>query len=188
MIKWNGMDTSKFVKWNEEAETYLELLFKLIERDLVHDCLDLEGDTFSELLNYSAELEELNKNEDYDAIREFDFDALLESLTDDQIKSIILANQGNAYYQGFKELQEIKINGHTLLVSENTYHCLDAYLNHVENCQYYGIEYVDEANRLESYFISNLCVDNNVDILLDILERCECTSDGLIERLRTLTF
>lgn len=104
MIKWNGMDTSKFVKWNEEAETYLELLFKLIERDLVHDCLDLEGDTFSELLNYSAELEELNKNEDYDAIREFDFDALLESLTDDQIKSIILANQGNAYYQGFKEV------------------------------------------------------------------------------------
>lgn len=104
MIKWNGMDTSKFVKWNEEAETYLELFHKLVERGLVHDYLDLEGDTFNELLNYSTELERMNKNEDYDAIREFDFDELLKQLNDDQIKSIILANQGNAYYQGFKEV------------------------------------------------------------------------------------
>lgn len=104
MIKWVGTDTSRFTKWNEEAKTYLELLFKLIERDLVHDFTDLEGDTFNELLNYSSELEELNKNEDYEAIYQFDYDALLESLTDEQIKSIILANQGNAYYQGFKEV------------------------------------------------------------------------------------
>lgn len=104
MIKWNGTDTSRFTKWNEEAETYLELFYKLVERGLVHDYLNLEGDTFNELLNYSTELEELNKNEDYDAIYQFDYDTLLESLTDDQIKSIILANQGNAYYQGFKEI------------------------------------------------------------------------------------
>lgn len=104
MIKWIGTDTSRFTKWNEEAETYLELFNKLVERDLVHNYTDLEGDTFNELLNYSTELEELNKNEDYDSIREFDFDSLLEILTDDQIKSIILANQGNAYYQGFKEV------------------------------------------------------------------------------------
>lgn len=104
MIKWNGTDTSRFIKWNEEAETYLELFNKLVERGLVHGYLDLEGDTFNELLNYSTELEELNKNEDYDAIYQFDYDALLENLTDDQIKSIILANQGSAYYQGFKEV------------------------------------------------------------------------------------
>lgn len=104
MIKWNGTDTSRFIKWNEEAETYLELFHKLVKRGLVHDYSDLEGDTFNELLNYSTELEEMSKNEDYDAIREFDFYALLESLTDDQIKSIILANQGSAYYQGFKEV------------------------------------------------------------------------------------
>ena len=104
MIKWIGTDTSRFVKWNEEAETYFELLFKLIERGLVHDYLDLEGDTFHELLNYSEELEELNQNKNYDVIREFDFDSLLKQLTDEQIKSIILANQGNAYYQGFKEV------------------------------------------------------------------------------------
>lgn len=104
MIKWVGTDTSRFVKWNEEAETYLELFNKLVGRELVHQCTDLEGDTFNELLNYSTELEELNKNEDYEAIYQFDFDSLLESLTDDQIKSIILANQGNAYYQGFKEV------------------------------------------------------------------------------------
>ena len=89
MIKWIGTDTSRFTKWNEEAETYLELFNKLVERDLVHNYTDLEGDTFNELLNYSTEL---------------DFDSLLEILTDDQIKSIILANQGNAYYQGFKEV------------------------------------------------------------------------------------
>lgn len=104
MIKWVGTDTSRFVKWNAEAETYLELLFKLIERGLVYNYTDLEGDTFNELLNYSTELEELNKNEDFEAIYKFDFDSLFENLTDDQIKSIILANQGNAYYQGFKEI------------------------------------------------------------------------------------
>lgn len=69
MIKWIGTDTSRFVKWNEEAETYFELLFKLIERGLVHDYLDLEGDTFHELLNYSKELEELNKNKNEVAFR-----------------------------------------------------------------------------------------------------------------------
>jgi len=104
MIKWIGTDTSRFVKWNEEAKTYFELLFKLIERGLVHDYLDLEGDTFHELLKYSEELEELNKNKNYDAIFDFNFDSLLEQLTDEQIKTIILANQGNAYYQGFKEV------------------------------------------------------------------------------------
>ena len=105
MIKWVRTDTSRFTKWNEEAETYLDLLYKLIERGLVHNYSDLEGDTFNELLNYSEELEELNKKEYYDAIREFDFDSLLKHLNDEQIKSIILANQGNAYYQGFKEIQ-----------------------------------------------------------------------------------
>ena len=30
MIKWVGTDTSRFTKWNEEAETYLDLLYKLI--------------------------------------------------------------------------------------------------------------------------------------------------------------
>lgn len=104
MIKWVGTDTSRFTKWNEEADNYFELLCKLMKRDLVHDFTDLEGDTFNELLNYSAELEELNKNEDYEAIYQFDFFELVTSLTDDQIKSIILANQGNAYYQGFKEI------------------------------------------------------------------------------------
>ena len=105
MIKWVGTDTSRFIKWNEEAETYLELFNKLVKRGLVHNYSDLEGDTFNELLNYSNELQELNNSDDIEAVYQFDYDALLESLTDDQIKSIILANQGNAYYQGFKEIQ-----------------------------------------------------------------------------------
>lgn len=104
MIKWVGTDTSRFTKWNAEAGTYLELFHELVKRELVHQCTDLEGDTFNELLNYSTELQELNSSNDIDAIYQFDYDALLESLTDEQIKSIILANQGNAYYQGFKEV------------------------------------------------------------------------------------
>ena len=143
MIKWVGTDTSKLTKWNEEAETYLELLSKLIERGLVHDFTDLEGDTFNELLNYSAKLKELNKNEDYEAIYQFDYDALLESLTDEQIESIIRSNKGNAYYQLFEKVQNVKINGHTLKVSENTYHCLAAYLNHVEHfCWHHKIVFM----------------------------------------------
>lgn len=105
MIKWTGTDTSKAIKWNAEAETYLELFFKLMERGLVHDYADTEGDTFNELLLYhSTELEELKRSNNIKAIQEFDYIALLESLTDEQIKSIILANQGNAYYQAFKEM------------------------------------------------------------------------------------
>ena len=104
MIKWFGTDTSRFTKWNEEADNYFELLCKLMKRGLVHDFTDLEGDTFNELLNYSTELEELNNKEEYEDIYQFDFFELVTSLTDEQIKSIILANQGNAYYQGFKEV------------------------------------------------------------------------------------
>lgn len=104
MIKWTGTNTSRVIKWTAEAETYLELFNKLVERELVHQCTDLEGDTFNELLNYSTELQELNSSDDIEAIYQFDYDALLESLTDEQIKSIILANQGNAYYQEFEEM------------------------------------------------------------------------------------
>ena len=104
MIKWVGTDTSRFTKWNEEAETYLELFNKLVKRDLVHQCTDLEGDTFRALIYFSKELEDLNKDKNYDAIREFDFDSLLKQLDDDCIKFIIKCNRGNAYYQGFKEI------------------------------------------------------------------------------------
>lgn len=34
-IKWQGTDTGKNVKWNVEAESYYELLQKLIEKDLI---------------------------------------------------------------------------------------------------------------------------------------------------------
>lgn len=188
MIKWTGKDTSRVIKWNEEANDYFELLCKLMKRGLVHDFTDLEGDTFNELLNYSTELQELNSNDDTETIYQFDFFELVTSLTDEQIESIISSNRGKAYYQLFEKVQDVKINGHTIRVSENTYHCLNAYLNHFEHCDYYGQQWIEDGQREENNFIENLCADNKVDVLIDILERCECTFDELTEKLRNLKF
>ena len=103
MIKWQGTNTSKVVKWTVEAESYLELLNKLIEKELVHDYMDFDGNTFQELLNYSEHLMRLNDEEDIEALYQFDFEKLLGSLSDEQIRSIIRANDGMAYYQTFSE-------------------------------------------------------------------------------------
>lgn len=103
MIKWQGTNTSKVVKWTVEAESYLELLNKLIEKELAHDYMDFDGNTFQELLNYSEHLMRLNDEEDIEALYQFDFEKLLGSLSDEQIRSIIKANDGMAYYQTFSE-------------------------------------------------------------------------------------
>lgn len=165
------------------ADTLFEIFKQMQEAEIIENYLD-DNQILIQDLAYYIDFPDINS----DAIYEIDFDKKVSKLTYDQLKEVIRSYLKNSNWLTFDKMQDVKINGHTLRVSENTYHCLDAYLNHVENCQYYGIAYVDEANRLESYFIQNLCADNNVDILLDILERCECTSDELIEQLRTLTF
>ena len=104
MIKWVGRDTRYEIKWTEEAETYLELFYKLFKRELVHQCTDTEGDTFHALLYFSKELEELDKSNDIEKLMKFDFDSLLKQLDDDHLKFVIRCNRGNAYYQGFKEI------------------------------------------------------------------------------------
>lgn len=166
-----------------QADTLFEIFKQLQDTGIIENYLD-DNQILIQDLSYYIELPDINS----DAIYEIDFDAKVSKLTYDQLKEVIRSYLKNSNWLTFDKMQDVNINGHTLRVSENTFHCLAAYLNHVENCQYYGIEYIDEQNRLESYFISNLCVDNSVDILLDILERCECTSDELIEQLRTLTF
>ena len=104
MIKWTGTDTRYEIKWTEETETYLELFYKLVKRQLIHQCTDTEGDTFHALLYFSKELEDLYKANDTEKIMEFDFDSLLKPLDDDKLKFIIRCNRGNAYYQEFKEM------------------------------------------------------------------------------------
>lgn len=103
LIKWQGSNTSNSVRWIVEAESYNELMQKLIEKELIDSVTDLEGFTFQELLNYSKELQILNHNNNIEALYNFDFDKLLESLTSDQIRNIIQANNGMAYYQEFIE-------------------------------------------------------------------------------------
>ena len=102
-IKWQGTDTEKNVKWNVEAESYYELLQKLIEKDLIDNYTDLEGFTFQELLDYSEELRNLNNNNDIESLYNYDFEKLLTSLKDEQIRNIIESNNGMAYYQTFTE-------------------------------------------------------------------------------------
>ena len=102
-IKWQGTDTGKNVKWNVEAESYYELLQKLIEKDLIDNYTDLEGFTFKELLDYSEELRNLNNNNDIESLYNYDFEKLLTSLKDEQIRNIIESNNGMAYYQTFTE-------------------------------------------------------------------------------------
>lgn len=102
-IKWQGTNTSKVVKWAVEAESYLELLNKLIEKELAHDYIDFDGNTFQELLNYSEQLMSLKDEEDIEALYQFDYEKLLGSLSEEQIRSIIEANNGMAYYQNFIE-------------------------------------------------------------------------------------
>lgn len=101
IIKWQGTDTKKVLKWNVEAESYYELLQKLIEKGLIDSYTDLEGFTFQELLDYSEELRTLKNNDNIELLYNYDFENLLKSLTDNQIRSIIEANNGMAYYQTF---------------------------------------------------------------------------------------
>lgn len=100
-IKWQGTDTKNVLKWNVEAESYYELLRKLIEKGLIDSYTDLEGFTFQELLDYSEELRTLKNNDNIELLYNYDFENLLKSLTDNQIRSIIEANNGMAYYQTF---------------------------------------------------------------------------------------
>ena len=173
---------SKF-KRTFQDDSLFKVFKKMQEQNVIEDYLD-DNQMLIQELEYYIELPDINSEDIYN----IDFDEKVSKLNFEQLKQVIRSYFNGSKWLTFEKIQEIKINGHTLRVSENTYHCLDAYLNHVEHCEYYGIEYIDEQNRLESYFIQNLCADNNVDILIDILERCECTSDELIEQLRTLTF
>ena len=100
-IKWQGTDTKNVLKWNVEAESYYELLQKLIEKGLIDSYTDLEGFTFQEFLDYSEELRTLKNNDNIELLYNYDFENLLKSLTDNQIRSIIEANNGMAYYQTF---------------------------------------------------------------------------------------
>jgi len=102
-IKWQGTDTRKIVIWNTEAESYYELLQQLIEKGLIDSYTDLEGFTFQELLDYSEELKTLNNNDNIELLYNYDFENLLKSLTDNQIRNIIEVNNGMAYYQTFTQ-------------------------------------------------------------------------------------
>lgn len=173
---------TKFKRTFQE-DSLFKVFKEMQEKNVIENYLD-DNQMLIQDLGYYIELPDINS----DAIYEIDFDKKVSELSFEQLKQVIRSYFNGTKWLSFEKIQEIKINGHTLRVSENTYHCLAAYLNHVENCQYYGIEYIDEQNRLESYFIQNLCADNKADVLMDILERCECTSDELTEELRKLNF
>ena len=173
---------SKFKRTFQE-DSLFEIFKEMQDINVIENYLD-DNQMLIQELAYYIDLPDIKSDEIY----EIDFDEKVSKLTYDQLKEVIRSYFNGAKWLTFEKYQEIKINGHTLRVSENTYHCLDAYLNHVENCGYYGRQWGDDMRREEIYFCDNLCADNKVDILMDILERCECTFDELTEELRNLKF
>lgn len=172
---------SKFKRTFQE-DSLFKVFKEMQEKNVIENYLD-DNQMLIQELEYYIELPDVNSDEIY----EIDFDKKVSELSFEQLKKVIRSYFNGTKWLSFEKIQDIQINGHTLRVSENTYHCLDAYLKHVEHCGYYE-GWQDDAEREEYNFTSNLCADNNVDILLDILEKCECTFDELTEELRTLNF
>lgn len=110
MIKWTGKSTDG--RWNKtvEAESYFELLEKLVDKGYIGDYIDNDSQLFHELSYVSQEVSELEERlNDEDTADEalveleiFEWDKILRNLTDKEIESAIRGCDSQAYYQKFE--------------------------------------------------------------------------------------
>lgn len=110
MIKWTGKSTDG--RWNKtvEADSYFELLEKLVDKGYIGDYIDSDSQLFHELGYVSQEISELEERlNDEDTVEEalvelenFAWDKVLKNLTDKEIETTIRGCDSQAYYQEFE--------------------------------------------------------------------------------------
>jgi len=113
MIKWTGKSTDG--RWNKtvEADSYFELLEKLVDKGYIGDYIDSDSQLFHELGYVSQEVsdleERLNDEDTADEalveLENFEWDKVLRNLTDKEIESAIRGCDSQAYYQEFEVTQ-----------------------------------------------------------------------------------
>lgn len=112
MIKWTGKSTDKRWVKTVEADSYLELLKKLVDKGYIGDYIDTDSQLFHELGYVSSIISDLeerlnddNVDEALQELENLDWNELLKNLTDKEIESAIRGCDSQAYYQEFEEVK-----------------------------------------------------------------------------------
>lgn len=99
MLEFRGTDTSKRIKYEAQASTWIGLYNELVNKGIIST---VDGDPYEiEKLKKAGKTYSDFENEDGD----IDFQAIekLEDLTDDEIRVLISEQNGSAYYQSVDE-------------------------------------------------------------------------------------
>jgi len=110
MIKWTGKSTDG--RWNKtvEADSYFELLEKLVDKGYIGDYIDSDSQLFNELSYVSPIISDLQERlndeevaeETLEELEKMDWSELLRGLTDKEIETAIRGCDSQAYYQEFE--------------------------------------------------------------------------------------
>lgn len=110
MIKWTGKSTDG--RWNKtvEADSYFELLEKLVDKGYIGDYIDSDSQLFNELSYVSPIISDLQEclndeevaEEALEELEKMDWSELLRGLTDKEIEGAIRGCDSQAYYQEFE--------------------------------------------------------------------------------------
>ena len=110
MIKWTGKSTDG--RWNKtvEADSYFELLEKLVDKGYIGDYIDSDSQLFNELSYVSPIISDLQERlndeevaeEALEELEKMDWSELLRGLTDKEIERAIRGCDSQAYYQEFE--------------------------------------------------------------------------------------
>ena len=110
MIKWTGKSTDgRWIK-TVEADSYFELLERLVDEGCIGDYIDTDSQLFHELGYVSSIVSDLeerlndadNVDEALQELENLDWNELLRNLTDKEIENAIRGCTGQAYYQEFE--------------------------------------------------------------------------------------
>ena len=112
-IKWTGEPTNRIWKREVVADTMMELYNELIENDTISTCdydpyekyqIEKAGYDYYEFIDSFS-----NEDDDYGDEMQMKAIAKLPDLNDDEIKDLILNENGDAYYQTFKYLYDTEV-------------------------------------------------------------------------------
>lgn len=111
MIKWKGQNTFRNITWTEEAKTYRELYFKLIDRGIIatEDYFPDEEYMLNKvgLSTNSFDNDYIAEKYEYDFMNWYDdVTSGVPDLTEEEYMLIIKEQKGDAYYQEFEEVDE----------------------------------------------------------------------------------
>ena len=110
MIKWRGQNTQRNITWTEEANTYKELYYKLIDKNIIS-----VEDYFPDEEYRLNKVGLRSRDFDGDIAEEYKYDFQewyedvtkdVPEITEEEYSLIIKGEKGNAYYQEFEEVVE----------------------------------------------------------------------------------